>query len=623
MSESRPRTRFIFVTGGVVSSLGKGIAAASIGRLLVSRGLRVALQKFDPYINIDPGTMSPFQHGEVFVTEDGAETDLDLGHYERFTDANTSRGSNVTAGAIYNSVIRKERRGDYLGGTVQVVPHITDEIKHRIKLIAESQDVDVVITEIGGTVGDIESLPFLEAIRQFPVDVGRRRCMFIHLTLVPYIGHAGELKTKPTQHSVNELRRIGIQPDMVMCRSEGGLPQDVRRKIALFASLPVDAIVSARDVDNIYKVPLHYRAEGVDDFVLEHFGLEAPAPDLRDWDRLVRRAGEAQAQAPVRIALVGKYVQLEDAYLSVVEALRHSGFAHGCGIEIDWVDSETLDDDEVASRLADADGILIPGGFGVRGIEGKIAAARIAREQGIPFLGICLGMQMAVADFARHVAGLAGANSTEFDPETPYPVIDLLPEQKEVADMGGTMRLGADPVKLRAGTRAREIYGEPVIYERHRHRYEVNNHLRRRLEAGGLVFSGTSPDDRLVEVIEIPEHPFFVASQFHPEFKSRPERPAPLFRDFVEAALDRAVTRRPQEVAVADEGDAAAAGDGAAAPAATGNGHGVAAAPAPAQTVRDGHALAAAPAAAHTVRDGHALGPAPAATETAAARFAR
>jgi CTP synthase len=551
MPEPRPRTRFIFVTGGVVSSLGKGIAAASIGRLLVSRGLKVALQKFDPYINIDPGTMSPFQHGEVFVTEDGAETDLDLGHYERFTDANTSRGSNVTAGAIYHSVIRKERRGDYLGGTVQVVPHITDEIKHRIKLIAESQDVDVVITEIGGTVGDIESLPFLEAIRQFPVDVGRNRCMYIHLTLVPYIGHAGELKTKPTQHSVNELRRIGIQPDMVVCRSEGGLPQDLRKKIALFASLPIDAVVSARDVDNIYKVPLVFRAEGVDQFVLDHFNLEAQAPDLSGWETLVRRAGENRDSAPVRIALVGKYVQLEDAYLSVVESLRHSGFHHGCGIGIDWVDSETLDDGEVRERLAEADGILIPGGFGVRGIEGKIQAARIAREQRIPFLGVCLGMQIAVADFARHVVGMDGANSTEFDPETPYPVIDLLPEQKEVADMGGTMRLGADPIKLHPDTRAREIYGEAVIYERHRHRYEVNNLLRRRLEAQGLVVSGTSPDERLVEIIEIADHPFFVASQFHPEFKSRPERPAPLFRDFVGAALERAQERAPASPGVA------------------------------------------------------------------------
>ncbi len=557
MPDPRPRTRFIFVTGGVVSSLGKGIAAASIGRLLVSRGLKVALQKFDPYINVDPGTMSPFQHGEVFVTEDGAETDLDLGHYERFTDANTSRGSNVTAGAIYNSVIRKERRGDYLGGTVQVIPHITDEIKQRVKLIADSQDVDVVITEIGGTVGDIESLPFLEAIRQFPVDVGRNRCMYIHLTLVPFIGHAGELKTKPTQHSVNELRRIGIQPDMVVCRSEGGLPQDLRRKIALFASLPEDAVVSARDVDNIYKVPLFFRAEGVDDFILEHFNLEAPAPDLTDWDRLVRRAGDAAQSPPVKIALVGKYVQLEDAYLSVVEALRHSGFQHGCGIEIDWVDSETLDDSEVRERLAEADGILIPGGFGVRGIEGKIQAARIARELRIPFLGVCLGMQMAVADFARHVVGMGGANSTEFDPETPYPVIDLLPEQKEVSDMGGTMRLGADPIKLHPDTRAREIYGEAVIYERHRHRYEVNNFLRRRLEAEGLVISGTSPDERLVEIIEIADHPFFVASQFHPEFKSRPERPAPLFRDFVGAAHARASEQRPEADAdVVESGDA-------------------------------------------------------------------
>src|SRR5215210_321842 len=545
MPESRPRTRYIFVTGGVVSSLGKGIAAASIGRILVSRGLKVALQKFDPYINIDPGTMSPFQHGEVFVTEDGAETDLDLGHYERFTDANTSRASNVTAGAVYNSVIRKERRGDYLGGTVQVVPHITDEIKQRVRLIAETSDVDVVIAEIGGTVGDIESLPFLEAIRQFPVDVGRRQTMFIHLTLVPYIGHAGELKTKPTQHSVNELRRIGIQPDMVVCRSEGGLPQDVRKKIALFASLPDDAIISGRDVDNIYKVPLFFRAEGVDDFILEHFGMESAAPELGQWEQLTRRAGEAQQAEPIRIALVGKYVQLEDAYLSVVEALRHSGFQLGRGVEVVWVDSEKLDDREALDELAGVDGILIPGGFGERGIEGKIAAARVAREQKIPFLGVCLGMQMAVSEFARHVVGRDGANAAEVDPETPFPVIDLLPEQKEGADMGGTMRLGADPIKLHDGTAAREIYGEAVIYERHRHRYEVNNFLRRRLEAAGLVISGTSPDERLVEVIEIADHPFFVASQFHPEFKSRPERPAPLFRDFVGAAFERTAERLP------------------------------------------------------------------------------
>jgi CTP synthase len=536
-------TRFIFVTGGVVSSLGKGIAAASIGRLLVSRGLSVQLQKLDPYINVDPGTMSPYQHGEVFVTEDGAETDLDLGHYERFTDANTRRGSNVTAGGIYNSVIRRERRGDYLGATVQVVPHITDEIKSRIKVIADASDVDVVITEIGGTVGDIESLPFLEAIRQFPVDVGRRNCMFIHLTLVPYIGHAGELKTKPTQHSVNELRRIGIAPDMVMCRSESPLSADIRKKIALFASLPVEAIVSACDVDDIYKVPLTFREEGVDEFVLDHFRIEAPAPELAAWEALTRRA--AEATQPVRIALVGKYVRLEDAYLSVAEALRHAGTEHGARVEIDWIDSEQLDPDHAAERLAHADGVLVPGGFGGRGWEGKIAACRVARERGIPYLGICLGMHVAVAEFARHVAGMDGANSTEMDPETPFPVIDLLPEQKEISDLGGTMRLGADPVKLHDGTRLRELYGEAVIYERHRHRYEVNNHLRRRIEAAGLVASGTSPDEQLVEAVELPaaEHPFFVASQYHPEFKSRPDRPAPLFGGFVRAALDRALER--------------------------------------------------------------------------------
>ena len=540
-AQAPSKTRFIFVTGGVVSSLGKGIAAASIGRLLVSRGLTVGLQKFDPYINVDPGTMSPYQHGEVFVTEDGAETDLDLGHYERFTDANTSHASNVTAGGVYDTVIRRERRGDYLGGTVQVVPHITDEIKQRIALIAESSDVDFVITEIGGTVGDIESLPFLEAIRQFPVDVGRRRCMFIHLTLVPYISHAGELKTKPTQHSVNELRRIGIAPDMLMCRSEGSLSNDIRKKIALFASLPMEAIVSACDVDNIYKVPLTFREQGVDDFILEHFAMQAPAPDLARWTEPIERA--ARATKTVRIALVGKYVQLEDAYLSVCEALRHAASLQDSRVEIDWIDSEALegdDDGELRRLLGDADGILIPGGFGGRGIEGKIAAAQFAREHRIPYLGICLGMQVAVAEFARNVAGMEGANSTEFDIETPFAVIDLLPEQKEVADLGGTMRLGADPIKLHAGGRALEMYGEAVIYERHRHRYEVNNRLRKRLESAGLRVSGTSPDERLVEVIELDEHPFFVASQFHPEFKSRPERPAPLFRDFVAAALARA-----------------------------------------------------------------------------------
>jgi CTP synthase len=563
-AQAPTKTRFIFVTGGVVSSLGKGIAAASIGRLLVSRGLTVGLQKFDPYINVDPGTMSPYQHGEVFVTEDGAETDLDLGHYERFTDANTSRASNVTAGGIYDTVIRRERRGDYLGGTVQVVPHITDEIKQRIALIAESSDVDFVITEIGGTVGDIESLPFLEAIRQFPVDVGRRRCMFIHLTLVPYIGHAGELKTKPTQHSVNELRRIGIAPDMLMCRSEGSLSQDIRKKIALFASLPVEAIVSARDVDNIYKVPLTFHEQGVDDFILDHFGVDAPAPELARWKEPIERSARAGRSGPggtVRIALVGKYVKLEDAYLSVSEALRHAASLQDSRVQIEWIDSETLEDlPQAEQRLAEVHGVLIPGGFGGRGWEGKIRAAQVAREHGIPYLGICLGMHVAVSEFARNVAGMEGANSTEMDPETPNPVIDLLPEQKEVADLGGTMRLGADPIKLHEGTRAREMYGEAVIYERHRHRYEVNNLLRKRLTrasgvGGSLVICGTSPDERLVEVIELDEHPFFVASQFHPEFKSRPERPAPLFRGFIAAARERAAQGVGGEATGAREGD--------------------------------------------------------------------
>jgi CTP synthase len=547
---TQTETRFIFITGGVVSSLGKGIAAASIGRLLRSRGFSVQLQKFDPYINVDPGTMSPYQHGEVFVTEDGAETDLDLGHYERFTDANASRQSNVTAGGIYNTVIRRERRGDYLGGTVQVVPHITDEIKSRVKVMADSTDVDFVITEIGGTVGDIESLPFLEAIRQFPTEVGRRRCMFIHLTLVPYIGHAGELKTKPTQHSVNELRRIGINADMLICRSEQPLSVDIRKKIAMFAGLGVEAVASGYDVKDVYSVPLAFHSQGVDDQILEHFGIDAPAPDLVGWQQYLDRA--AAVSGVVRIALVGKYVQLEDAYLSVVEALRHSGVHHGTKVQIEWVDSDTVprSDDpdsepnpEVEAMLRGVDGILVPGGFGGRGFEGKIAAAKIAREDNIPYLGVCLGMHVLVSEFARHVADMPGANSTEMDPETPFPVIDLLPEQKEIADMGGTMRLGADPIKLHPGTWARDAYGESVVYERHRHRWEVNNHLKRKLQAAGLIFSGTTPDERLVEICELSreEHPFYVASQFHPEFKSRPDRPSPLFREFIGAAHRRAL----------------------------------------------------------------------------------
>ncbi len=542
---AQTETRFIFITGGVVSSLGKGIAAASIGRLLRSRGFSVQLQKFDPYINVDPGTMSPYQHGEVFVTEDGAETDLDLGHYERFTDANASRASNVTAGGIYNTVIRRERRGDYLGGTVQVVPHITNEIKARIQVMADSTDVDFVITEVGGTVGDIESLPFLEALRQFPADVGRRRCMFIHLTLVPYIGHAGELKTKPTQHSVNELRRIGINADMLICRSEQPLSAEIRKKIALFASLPIEAVTSGYDVKDVYSIPVAYASQGVDDFILsEHFGItDAPAPDFRSWQRYLDRAEAVSGE--VRIALVGKYVQLEDAYLSVVEALRHSGVHHGTKVTIEWVDSESVGNDEVQALLRGVDGIIVPGGFGGRGFEGKIAAAQIAREANIPYLGVCLGMHVLVSEFARHVADMPGANSTEMDPETPFPVIDLLPEQKEIADLGGTMRLGANPVKLHDDTLARDAYGEPVVYERHRHRFEVNNHLKRRLQAAGLIFSGTTADERLVEICELSrdEHPFYVASQFHPEFKSRPDRPAPLFREFVGAAHRRAGAR--------------------------------------------------------------------------------
>jgi CTP synthase len=551
-------TRFIFVTGGVVSALGKGISAASIGRLLVSRGYRVQLQKFDPYINVDPGTMSPFQHGEVFVTEDGAETDLDLGHYERFTDENTSRASNVTAGGVYNSVIRRERRGDYLGATVQVIPHITNEIKQKIRIVAESQAVDFVITEIGGTVGDIESLPFLEAIRQLYTELGAKRAMFVHLTLVPYIGHAGELKTKPTQHSVNQLRGIGIQPHVLVCRSEGRLDREIREKIALFASLPVEAVISAHDVDNIYKIPLVFRAEGVDDLVLDHFGLEAPSPDLSDWEAMVRRSDAATGN--VRIAIVGKYVQLEDAYKSVIEALQHGGIHHGVNVEIQLVDSEHLDEE----ALEGLDGILIPGGFGERGIEGKVRAAQIARERKIPYLGICLGMQIAVVEFARHVCGMDGANSSEFDPETPYPVVDLLPEQKELRDMGGTMRLGADPVKLHEGTRAREIFGEAVIYKRHRHRYEVNLFLRRKLEDEGLVAGGTSPDERLVEMVELPDHPFFVASQFHPEFNSRPNRPEPMFREFVGAAAEHAGEEPADggELAELDSDDPGPDGDG-------------------------------------------------------------
>ena len=534
-------TKYVFVTGGVVSSLGKGITAASLGRLLKARDLRIQVQKFDPYLNVDPGTMSPFQHGEVFVTEDGAETDLDIGHYERFVDENLSRNANHTSGSIWYSVIRKERKGEFLGSTVQVIPHITNEIKDRIRRVAEATDTDVVISEIGGTVGDIESLPFLEAIRQFRREVGPENVLYLHVTFVPFIETAGELKTKPTQHSVNELRRIGIHPDIVVCRSHEPLSADIRDKIALFADVDREAVVANEDVSDVYLVPQALRVEGLDRLVCQRLGLPDAEPDLGEWDDLARRIAERQGE--VEIALVGKYVKLQDAYLSVHEALKHAGIHHGTGVRVRWVDAEGMSLEEAAADLERSDGILVPGGFGSRGWEGKITACRIARERGIPYLGICLGMHVAVSEFARNVAGLDGANSTEMDPETPYPVIDLLPEQKEIEDLGGTMRLGADAVDLEEGTRIFEAYGEPVIHERHRHRYEVNNHFRPRLVDAGLVVSGTFQEGRLVEIIELPDHPWFVASQFHPEFKSRPTRPAPLFREFVGAALERANAR--------------------------------------------------------------------------------
>jgi CTP synthase len=538
----RPRpTKYVFVTGGVVSSLGKGITAASLGRLLKARGLSVQVQKFDPYLNVDPGTMSPFQHGEVFVTEDGAETDLDIGHYERFVDENLSRNANHTSGSIWYSVIRKERKGEYLGSTVQVIPHITNEIKERIRRVAASSDTDVVITEIGGTVGDIESLPFLEAIRQFRREVGPENVLYLHVTLVPFIGSAGELKTKPTQHSVNELRRIGIHPDVVVCRSAERLSYDIREKIALFADVDSEAVVANEDVSDVYLVPWALRDEGLDRLVCRRLGLPEAEADLGEWEELTRRIAEREGQ--VEIALVGKYVKLQDAYLSVHEALKHAGIHHGTTVSVRWVDAEGMSLEEAVAELEQVDGVLVPGGFGSRGWEGKITACRVAREQGIPYLGICLGMHVAISEFARHVVGLDGANSTEMDPETPFPVIDLLPEQKEIEDLGGTMRLGAQPVDLAAGTRAHAAYGEDVIYERHRHRYEVNNHFRPRLVEAGLVVSGTYQEGRLVEILELSDHPWFVASQFHPEFKSRPTRPAPLFRDFVGAARARARAR--------------------------------------------------------------------------------
>lgn len=528
-------TKYIFVTGGVVSSLGKGITAASLGRLLKNRGLSVTIQKFDPYINVDPGTMSPYQHGEVFVTDDGAETDLDLGHYERFIDINLNKFSNVTTGKIYSTVLKKERRGDYLGGTVQVIPHITNEIKSRVFRAGHETNADVVITEIGGTVGDIESLPFLEAIRQIKSDIGRDNVMYIHCTLVPFIKAAGEMKTKPTQHSVKELRSLGIQPNVIVVRTEMPISQDMKDKIALFCDIDTKAVIECQDADTLYSIPLALQEQNLDQIVCDHLKLTCPEADMAEWTKLVEKV--THLSRTTRIALVGKYVELQDAYISVVEAMKHAGYAFDADIDIKWINAEEVTAENVAELLSDVDGILVPGGFGDRGVEGKIHATKFAREQKKPFLGICLGMQLASVEYARNVLGLTDAHSSELNPETEDAIIDLLPEQKDIEDLGGTLRLGLYPCKLLEGSKVYEAYQDEVIYERHRHRYEFNNHYRQAMEQAGFIFSGTSPDGRLVEVIELKDHPWFVASQFHPEFSSRPTRPQPLFRDFIGASL--------------------------------------------------------------------------------------
>lgn len=528
-------TKYIFVTGGVVSSLGKGIVAASLGRLLKNRGLEVTIQKFDPYINIDPGTMSPYQHGEVFVTDDGAEADLDLGHYERFIDINLGKHSTVTSGRVYQTVLQKERRGDYNGGTVQVIPHITNEIKSRIQRAGRETNADVVITEVGGTVGDIESLPFLEAIRQMKTNLGHHNVMYVHCTLIPYIKAAGELKTKPTQHSVKELRALGIQPNIIVVRTEQEVPEEMKEKLALFCDVQPHEIIESRDAEHLYEVPLNLHAQDFDDIVLDHFGIEAPEADMEEWRDLVDKVKNLPNKR--KIALVGKYVELQDAYISVVEALKHAGYAFNSDIEIDWINAEHVETDNVASLLKDADAILVPGGFGDRGVEGKILATQYARENDVPFLGICLGMQLATVEFARNVLGLQGAHSTELDATTQYPIIDFLPDQNEGVDIGGTLRLGLYPCKLKEGSKASAAYGKELVYERHRHRYEFNNEYREAMEAAGLVFSGMSPDGKLAEIIELPEKNFFVACQFHPELVSRPNRPQPLFRDFIGATF--------------------------------------------------------------------------------------
>jgi CTP synthase len=535
-------TKHIFVTGGVTSSLGKGITGSSLGRLLKSRGLRVTMQKLDPYLNVDPGTMNPFEHGEVFVTDDGGEKVLDLGHYERFIDEPISRDSNATTGSIYSSVIAAERRGDYLGKTVQVIPHITDEIKRRITRLA-SDDIDVVITEIGGTVGDIEILPFLEAIRQFRLDVGRHNVCYVHVTLVPFIGPSGEQKTKPTQHSVTELRSRGIQPDVIVCRSEAPISDELKRKISNLCDVPVAAVVNAADAGNLYEVPLVMHAEGLDTFICNQFGFGDMPIDLSDWEALVERV--ENATRPVRVGIIGKYVSLIDAYLSVVESLKHGGFFHGADVEIVWIQAEDVEGMLADGRLRDLDGIVIPGGFGERGVEGKIAAANYARENDIPCLGLCLGMQVMTIEYARNGLGLTGAHSSEFDSRTPHPVIDLMETQRDVTEMGGTMRLGAYVAQLTPGSQVAAAYGSEVVSERHRHRYEFNPKYRTRFDDSDFVCSGTSPDGRLVEFIELRNHPFWVGTQAHPEFKSRPERPAPLFREFIAASLVRSEGRNP------------------------------------------------------------------------------
>lgn len=529
------KTKYIFITGGVVSGLGKGITAASLGRLLKSRGLKVTAQKLDPYLNVDPGTMNPVQHGEVFVTDDGAETDLDLGHYERFIDESLSQNSNLTSGRVYWKVISDERKGVYGGQTIQIIPHVTNEIKRYINRNADT-GADVCLVEIGGTVGDIESQPFLEAIRQFAVEAGRENCLFIHVTLVPYLAASDELKSKPTQHSVKEMLSIGISPDIIVCRTEHPLTDDIRNKIALFCNVDKECVIENNNCDILYAVPMMLKEQHMDDVVIKKLGIECAEPNLEDWENMLYAL--RNPKQTVKIAMVGKYVELHDSYISVNEALKHGGIETRSAVDIDWIDSETLEGDDVNldDILGEVDGILVPGGFGSRGIEGKINACQYARTHGIPYLGICLGMQIAIIEFARHVLGMNGANSAEIDPDTPFPVIDILPEQKEVTDMGGTMRLGQYPCTLNPESKSYELYGASMIYERHRHRYEVNNDYRNDLLSGGMIFAGTSPDNHIVEMVEIPNHPWFVACQFHPEFKSRPNKPHPLFRGFVTAA---------------------------------------------------------------------------------------